>query len=111
VRAQIVFGTPEGLTVPLVSALRINGQFFVFLAENGPNGTVARQRAVTLGRIVGNEYVVESGLKAGERLIVSGIQKIGEGAPVSPVAAATGDAGAPGNGRGASTEPSGGRGQ
>jgi RND family efflux transporter MFP subunit len=111
VRAQIVFGTPEGLTVPLVSALRINGQFFVFLAENGPNGTVARQRAVTLGRIVGNEYVVESGVKAGERLIVSGIQKIGEGAPVSPVATATGDAGARGNGRGASTEPSDGRGQ
>ena len=35
--------------------------------------------------MVGNDYLVESGLKAGERLIVSGIQKIADGAPVKPV--------------------------
>ena len=35
-----------------------------------------------LGPVVGNDYVVESGLKAGDQLIVSGIQKIGDGAPV-----------------------------
>ena len=32
--------------------------------------------------MIGNDYVVRSGLKAGETLIVSGIQKIGDGAPV-----------------------------
>ena len=35
-----------------------------------------------LGDLVGNDYIVVDGLKAGERLIVSGVQKIGEGAPV-----------------------------
>lgn len=89
VRAQIVFGTPSAVTVPLVSALRINGQYFVFVAEGGAGGTVARQRAVTLGRVVGNEYVVLSGLKVGERLIVSGIQKIGDGAPITPMPVST----------------------
>ena len=43
---------------------------------------MARQRAVELGAVVGNDYVVRSGLKAGEKLIVSGVQKIGDGAPV-----------------------------
>jgi RND family efflux transporter MFP subunit len=88
VRAQIVFDTPSAVTVPLVSALRVNGQYFVFIVEKGPGGPVARQRAVTLGRVVGNEYVVESGLQPGDQLIVGGIQKIGDGSPVAPTAPA-----------------------
>jgi RND family efflux transporter MFP subunit len=98
VRSQIVFGSAEGLTVPLVSALRINGQYFVYVAEGG----VAKQRAVTLGRVVGNEYVVVGGLKPGEKLIVSGIQKIGDGAPVTlmPPAAPGPAPAAPAGGRG-----------
>ena len=35
-----------------------------------------------LGEVIGNEYIVLSGLKAGDALIVSGIQKIADGAPV-----------------------------
>jgi RND family efflux transporter MFP subunit len=108
VRAQIVFATEPGLTVPVVSALRINGQYFVFTADGGEAGTVARQRPVSVGRVVGNDYVVTSGLEAGQRLIVSGIQKIGDGAPVTPLPAAatepgpsTGPAGAPAAGTGA----------
>ena len=92
VRAQVVFDTEPGLKVPVVSAMRINGQYFVFTAERAEAGTVARQRAVSLGRVVGNAYVVESGLEPGQQLIVSGIQKIGDGAPVAPVPAAAGAA-------------------
>jgi RND family efflux transporter MFP subunit len=84
VRAQVIWSTEPGLTVPLTSVLRINGQYFAFVAEDAPKGggLVARQRAVQLGPVVGNSYVVVSGLKAGEKLIVGGIQKIGDGAPV-----------------------------
>jgi len=68
---------------------RINGQYFGFVAESGEGGaTVARQRQLDLGAVVGNDYVVRSGLKAGDKLIVSGIQKIGDGAPVTVTAPA-----------------------
>ena len=83
VRARIVWNADPGLTVPLVAAVRINGQYFVFVVEDKDGMTVARQRAVQLGEVVGNDYVVLSGLQPGERLIVSGVQKIGDGAPVS----------------------------
>jgi RND family efflux transporter MFP subunit len=97
VRAVVVFDTKPGLTVPLVAVTRINGQYFVFVAESGERGSVARQRAVNLGEVVGNGYVVVSGLKPGERLIASGIQKIGDGAPVTAVPATpAGSAPAPG---------------
>lgn len=89
VRARIVWTEAPALTVPFVSVNRINGQYFAFVAESGEGGaTVARQRAVELGAVVGNDYVVKSGLKAGEKLIVSGIQKIGDGAPVAIAAPA-----------------------
>jgi len=56
--------------------------------EFGPQGTVARQKPITVGEIVGDEYVVRGGLKAGERVIVSNVQKLGDGAPVAPTPAA-----------------------
>jgi RND family efflux transporter MFP subunit len=84
VRALVVWSNEPGLTVPLTAVVRINGQFFAFVAEPAPEGggLVAHQRAVQLGPMNGNNYVVLSGLKPGEQLIVSGIQKIGDGAPV-----------------------------
>ena len=40
-----------------------------------------------LGEIIGNDYVVQGGLQPGEQLIVSGLQKIRDGAPVMAGAA------------------------
>ena len=83
VRAQVIWSNEPGLTIPLTSVVRVNGQFFAFVAEPGQGGAlVAHQRAVQLGPVVENNYVVLGGLKAGEKLIASGIQKIGDGAPV-----------------------------
>lgn len=82
VRVRVIWHTTPGLTIPLIAVTRINGQYFCFVAEAGGEGYVARQRPVQLGDVVGNDYVVKSGLKPGERLIVSGIQKVADGAPV-----------------------------
>ncbi len=84
VRARVVWSEAAALVVPFVSVNRINGQYFAFVAESGEGGaTVARQRAVELGAVVGNDYIVRSGLTPGEKLIVSGVQKIGDGVPVA----------------------------
>lgn len=82
VRAQVVWKTAPALTVPLVSVVRINGQNFVFAAEKTAQGTIAKQKAVMLGPLVGNDYVLLGGLNAGDMLITSGVQKIGDGMPV-----------------------------
>jgi RND family efflux transporter MFP subunit len=83
VRARILWRTVPGLTIPVTAVTRISGQYFCFIAEPGPQGgLVARQKPVQVGELVGNDYVITGGVKAGERLIVSGIQKIGDGSPV-----------------------------
>jgi len=83
VRAQVVWGNASGAVAPVLAVTRINGQFFVFVAEKEAKGTVARQRGVKVGEIIGNDYAVLDGLKPGEHLIVSGTQFLQDGAPVS----------------------------
>jgi len=82
VRAQIVWSAEPGLTLPVIATQRINGQYFAFVAEGDEGALVARQRPVTLGPIVGQAYVLLGGLNVGDRLILAGTQKIGDGAPV-----------------------------
>src|SRR5918993_1360633 len=81
-RARIIWSNTPGLTVPLTAVVRINGLYFCYVAEQTDKGLIARQRPIEVGELVGNEYVVRSGLKAGDRIITSGIQKLGNGAPV-----------------------------
>jgi hypothetical protein len=85
VRTRIVWRTVQGLTVPVTAVTRISGQYFCFVAEPGPQGgLVAKQKPLQVGELLGNDYVVKGGVKAGDKLIVSGIQKLGDGAPVQP---------------------------
>jgi RND family efflux transporter MFP subunit len=84
-RARIIWRETPGLTVPITAVQRISGLYFCFVAEPGEGGgLVARQRPIEVGELVGNDYIVRSGLKPGDRIITSGIQKIGNGAPVRP---------------------------
>lgn len=87
-RVRVVWASDPTLTVPLIAVSRVNAQHFVFVAEKGEGGmTVAKQRAVQLGQLVGNDYVVIGGLKPGEQLIVSSTQMLGDGMPVQVKAA------------------------
>jgi len=83
VRAQVVWGTASGPVVPVLGVTRINGQFFVFVANKEAKGTFARQRVVKVGEIFSNDYAVLDGLKPGDHLIVSGTQFLQDGAAVS----------------------------
>ncbi len=82
VRAQVDWSVRQGPVVPILAVQRINGAFFVFVAANDGKATVARQRALTVGEVVGNDYAVQDGVKEGDHLIVSGTQFLQDGVPV-----------------------------
>jgi RND family efflux transporter MFP subunit len=84
VRARIIWTNEPALAVPIVAVTRLAGQHFVFVAEQSDKGVVARQKPVAVGEVSGENYVVLSGLMPGERVIVSNVQKLGDGAPVKP---------------------------
>lgn len=83
VNARIIWGSEPTLLVPVTAVSRFTGQDFVFIANKAADGKVsAKQKAVKLAAIEGNDYRVESGLNAGEQVIVSGIQNLSDGAAI-----------------------------
>ncbi len=60
---------------------------FVLMVEHGR----AVPRPITTGIAVGNSWAVKSGLKTGDSIIVSGIQKVRPGMPVTAVPAPGGE--------------------
>ena len=83
VRARVVWGESDGIVIPTNALAIVGGQPFIYTMEQGDKGMFVRQKPVELGPLQGNNGIlVEKGLKAGERLVVSGIQNLSDGAPV-----------------------------
>lgn len=85
VKARITWNTNPAPTVPVLAVTRIGGQAFVYVAAQHGDGYIAHQIPVTLGETVGNSYPVKSGLNPGDKVILSGLQFLQEGAPVKPL--------------------------
>ena len=85
VKARITWSTAPAATVPVLAVTLIGGQTFVYVATPKGDGYIAHQVAVQLGETVGNTYPVISGLKPGDKVILSGLQFLQEGAPVKPL--------------------------
>lgn len=85
VKARVIWRTANMPTVPVLSIVRQGGQSFVYLVAQANGMTVARQVVVQLGDIVGDQYSIVSGLKAGDRVVVSGTQFLVDGMPVIPL--------------------------
>lgn len=76
---------PPELLIPLAAVTHPAGAstgYAVFVLEPQGSGTVVRQRIVTLGDLRGNQVAVSSGLRRGERVVVSGTAFVTDGAPV-----------------------------
>lgn len=72
--------------IPRTAVSELQGLFRVFVVDE--NGVVS-VREVTLGPETDNDIVVESGLQAGETVVVEGLQKIRPGMTVIPVPSAS----------------------
>lgn len=75
----------EKILVPKSALIADQQGFYVFAVEDGK----AAIRRVTLGRASGTSTIVESGLTAGDQIVVEGIATLRPGAPVSPYPVAT----------------------
>jgi len=86
IRARVVWGMHKNPQVPILAVSRLGGQYFAFVAEPQNGGSfVARQKPLTIGQTVGNDYEVQGGIKAGDKVIISGTQFLVDGVPVIPM--------------------------
>jgi RND family efflux transporter MFP subunit len=84
VHVRVVWREMERPLIPVTAVSRMTGQTFAFVADKDGNNLVAHQRAVRLGDVVGNSYVVLDGIKPGEQVIITGVQMLADGMPVAP---------------------------
>ena len=86
IRARVVWGTHQSPEVPILAVSRLAGQYFAFVAEpQSGGGFLAKQRPLTVGETIGNNYEVRDGIKPGDKVIISGTQFLRDGAPVVPM--------------------------
>ncbi len=91
VRAQLETGVDEkAITVPQVGVTRNQKGQATALILNKENKV--EQRVLTTSGTIGNDWLVTSGLAAGDRVIVEGLQKVKPGAPAVAVPAKAADA-------------------
>ena len=82
-----VLDAAQAICVPQQAVQELQGTKSVFVV--GADGK-AEARAIVAHHRLGNEWVVASGLAAGERVVVEGTSKIRGGAPVKALLAAAG---------------------
>jgi len=76
---------PDSILVPERAVTELQGKNFVWVVGADNKAT---QRAIKVGEMIGGNLLVLEGLKAGERIVIEGLQKVREGAPVQPKTAA-----------------------
>lgn len=93
VRATIESGIiPDGIMVPQ-RAVTITDRGASVMVVDKKN--IANARPIKLGELNGKNWIVLGGLKAGDRVIVNGLQKVRPGAPVTIAPAKRNATGAP----------------
>ncbi len=89
VRARVIWERRPGVLIPATSVVRLAGETFVYVAKKPDDSQanpdlIAKQKRIKLGNIRGNNYQVLEGLRQGERIIVSGILNLRDGATIVP---------------------------
>lgn len=80
-RVRVNLGArPDCITVPERAIISLQGKTFVWVI--GGDGKVT-QRPVTTGEQVGSVFIINDGLKVGEKIVVEGVNKLREGIPVN----------------------------
>lgn len=80
-RARVDLGTRKDcLEVPERAVVELQGKTFLWVVSQDGK---ASQRAVKVGEQNGSNILILEGLKPGERVVVEGLQKVREGAPVN----------------------------
>ena len=92
VRIKFPVGKAEpSLLIPEEAMASDQGRPFVFVVGNDGDKTIAEARTVETGPLVGERRVIRSGLETGDRVIVTGLQRLRRKMEISPKLSEPGD--------------------
>ncbi len=82
VKVKVIYNKASGLLIPVSAKTHLVGQDFVYVVKEENGRHIVKQTPIILGEIQNDKYVVKKGLKAGDCIVVRGIQKLYDGAEV-----------------------------
>ncbi|MBD2185516.1 efflux RND transporter periplasmic adaptor subunit [Aerosakkonema funiforme] len=87
VRAKIIWNTrPNTVVVPTTAIIFQGQERSIYIAGQGQQGSqIAKLQPIKLGLVQGDKAEVVEGLQPGTQIIVSGNQKLADGAPIMPL--------------------------
>lgn len=86
VKVRVIYSKAPGILVPTGAVSHLGGQDFVFVINKKGSRSFVKQQSVKIGELQRDKYVVLSGLNAGDEIVLQGIQKLMDGAPVTNIA-------------------------
>jgi membrane fusion protein (multidrug efflux system) len=75
---HVMTKAPNSIVIPYKAINEQLGEFFVYM----PDSTKATQRKVVIGKQVGKNIIIKTGLQVGETIITEGIQNLREGSTI-----------------------------
>ncbi len=81
IKGQVI---EDGILIPQRCVMETQGLFNVFVVDDSNKVTI---REIKTGPKIGSSWLVNEGLKAGEKVVYEGLQKVKDGITVNPVIA------------------------
>ncbi len=72
---------PDALLIPQRCVMELQGLYSVFVADSG---NVITSRQVEVGPTIGSQWLINSGLKPGEKVVYEGLQAVKQGMKITP---------------------------
>jgi membrane fusion protein (multidrug efflux system) len=81
-RVRIPIHLPDGMVIPQEATYELQDKIFVFVL--GDSNRV-KSTAVQINSRSGNYYLIDKGIKTGDKIVYSGVDKLTDGATINPV--------------------------
>lgn len=82
VSTRVVMSERQGISIPTEALSFVAGRAFAYVVGGSGTTPIAQQRVLTIASLQGNRAVLNSGINAGEKVVVSGVQNLREGSPL-----------------------------
>jgi multidrug efflux pump subunit AcrA (membrane-fusion protein) len=83
VTTSLLLSQRQGIMIPTEALSFVAGRAFAYVVATGANGTVAQQRPLQISSLQGNKAAIKDGIGPGDRVVVSGVQNLRDGSPIS----------------------------
>jgi multidrug efflux pump subunit AcrA (membrane-fusion protein) len=83
VTTKLLLNQQQGIMIPTEALSYVAGRAFAYVVSNGTDGAIAQQRPLQISSLQGNRAAIKNGVTTGDRVVISGVQNLRDGSPIT----------------------------